>query len=138
MTDSSTLDAPVLESASHNTHAMDVGVSTRYIEGQSAPDEQRYVFAYTITLTNQSKSPTQLIGRHWVITDANDEVQEVKGVGVVGQQPVLKPGESYTYTSGVVIATDTGTMTGSYQMRPLWPPTPLAIFKAVSSRLCGC
>lgn len=100
-----------------STPQIDIGIKTRYIEDQSQPNDKRYVFAYTITLSNQSAAPAQLISRHWIITDANDEIQEVKGMGVVGKQPLLEPGESYTYTSGVIIATDTGTMTGSYQMR---------------------
>lgn len=99
------------------TPKIDIGVKTRFVADQSQPDDNRFVFAYTITLTNQGEEPAQLISRHWIITDANNEVQEVKGMGVVGQQPMLEPGESYTYTSGVVIATDTGTMSGSYQMR---------------------
>ena len=96
---------------------IDIGIKTRFIPDQSAPDEARFVFAYTITITNQGDVAAQLISRHWIITDANNEVQEVQGVGVIGQQPLLNPGDSYTYTSGVILATDTGTMSGSYQMR---------------------
>lgn len=99
------------------TPKIDIGIQTRYIAEQSDPSDQRFVFAYTITLTNEGQTSAQLISRHWIITDANNEVQEVKGMGVIGQQPLLTPGESYTYTSGVILATDTGTMTGSYQMQ---------------------
>lgn len=99
------------------THAIDVNVKTQYLSSQSQPAEKRYVFTYTITLTNNSGTSSQLISRHWVITDAEHKVQEVKGLGVVGKQPHLDPGESYTYTSGVVLATPTGSMSGSYQMQ---------------------
>lgn len=94
-----------------------VAVKTDYLADQSAPEAKRYVFGYTITIRNQGDSPAQLISRHWIITDANDAVQEVQGLGVVGQQPTLQPGEEYVYKSGVVLATDTGIMSGTYQMR---------------------
>jgi ApaG protein len=87
-----------------------------YIAEQSDADADRYAFAYTITITNTGGMPAQLISRHWIITDANNLVQEVKGQGVVGAQPKLKPGESFEYTSGSVLATPVGTMRGSYQM----------------------
>lgn len=87
-----------------------------YIAEQSDADAGRYAFAYTITITNTGAVPAQLIGRHWIITDANNLVQEVRGQGVVGAQPRLKPGESFEYTSGSVLATPVGTMRGSYQM----------------------
>jgi ApaG protein len=93
-----------------------VQVKTRYIEEQSEPQEPRFVYGYTITLLNQGEEPARLVSRHWIITDAEGAVQEVQGMGVVGEQPRLDPGESYTYTSGVVLQTETGTMTGSYQM----------------------
>lgn len=94
-----------------------VAVKTEFLPEQSDLRAGRYVYGYTITLTNESAAPAQLISRHWVITDGNDEIQEVRGFGVIGQQPVIGPGESYTYTSGVILPTETGTMTGSYQMR---------------------
>lgn len=97
--------------------AISVNVKTQYIENQSVPEEHRYVYAYTITIANQSEQPAQLISRHWRITDANEKLQEVQGLGVVGEQPHLQPGESYTYTSGVILETETGLMEGSYQMR---------------------
>jgi ApaG protein len=92
-------------------------VLTQYIEAQSVPMEQRYVYSYTITIANKSNMPAQLVSRHWRITDANERLQEVQGLGVVGEQPHLKPGESYTYTSGVILETETGIMEGTYQMR---------------------
>ena len=94
-----------------------VDVQTRYIEDQSNPDENYYVFAYTITIQNKGGQPAQLLTRHWVITDSNHKVQEVRGDGVVGEQPVLKPGEQFIYTSGTMLETSVGTMRGSYQMK---------------------
>ncbi|TDJ27076.1 MAG: Co2+/Mg2+ efflux protein ApaG [Gammaproteobacteria bacterium] len=96
-----------------------VDVETRYIEEQSNPDQNYYVFAYTITIQNQGRQQAQLLTRHWVITDSNHKVQEVRGDGVVGEQPVLEPGEQFVYTSGTMIETSVGTMKGSYQMRAL-------------------
>ena len=96
----------------------DIAVKTRtvYIADQSDPANDRYVFAYTITITNSGNVAAQLVSRHWVITDAADKIQEVRGKGVVGEQPHLRPGESFEYTSGSAIATPVGTMRGSYQM----------------------
>ena len=94
-----------------------VSVKTTYVLAQSAPELQRYVYAYTITIANAGNDVAQLVSRHWRITDANENLQEVKGVGVVGGQPFIAPGASYTYTSGVVLETETGIMEGSYQMR---------------------
>ena len=93
-----------------------VNVDTRYLEDQSDPGESRYVFAYTITIRNRGKVPAKLLGRHWVITDANGKVQEVCGEGVVGEQPHLQPGQGFRYTSGAVLETPVGSMQGSYQM----------------------
>jgi ApaG protein len=87
-----------------------------YVPEQSDETAGRYVFAYTITITNSGKAAAQLISRHWIITDAEEKVQEVRGLGVVGEQPLLKPGESFEYTSGTSLATPYGTMRGSYQM----------------------
>jgi len=87
-----------------------------YVEDQSDPSRNQYVFAYTITVTNTGNVPAQLVSRHWIITDANNKVLEVKGLGVVGQQPLLKPGESFEYTSGTHLETAVGTMRGTYQM----------------------
>lgn len=87
-----------------------------FVEDQSDPARHHFVFAYTITVTNTGSVAAQLVSRHWIITDGENRVQEVKGPGVVGQQPVLKPGESFEYTSGASIPTAVGTMRGSYQM----------------------
>ncbi len=97
-------------------HEISVSARTIYIPDQSDPDSSRYVFAYTIDIKNTGSVAAQLISRHWVITDANDLVQEVRGLGVIGEQPLLKPDESFEYTSGAAIATPVGTMRGSYQM----------------------
>ena len=93
-----------------------VRVRTRYLVDQSAPDDGRYVFAYTITLENTGNIAAQLISRHWIITDADGDVQEVRGLGVVGHQPLLEPGQTFEYTSGCSLTTPVGTMRGSYQM----------------------
>lgn len=88
----------------------------QFIPEQSDPDDNRYVFAYTIAIRNVGSVPAQLVSRHWIITDANDQVQEVRGLGVVGKQPLLQPGERFEYTSGSSLTTPVGTMKGSYQM----------------------
>jgi ApaG protein len=88
-----------------------------YVADQSDPGKDHFVFSYTITITNTGDVPAQLLSRHWIITDGEHRVQEVKGLGVVGQQPLLQPGESFEYSSGCSIATSVGTMHGSYQMR---------------------
>lgn len=94
-----------------------VEASPHFIAEQSAPDQDRYVFAYTITITNAGEQPAKLLTRHWLITDANGKIQEVRGDGVVGEQPYLKPGESFRYTSGAILETPVGTMHGSYTLR---------------------
>ena len=93
-----------------------VSVNTAYLAEQSDPASERYVFAYTVTIANTGTVAAQLISRHWIITDAESVTQEVKGLGVVGEQPLLRPGESFEYTSGTAMATPVGTMKGSYQM----------------------
>jgi ApaG protein len=95
---------------------IEVKVATRFLDDQSQPRENRYVFSYTVTMRNRGQHPARLISRHWVITDANGKVQEVRGDGVVGEQPRMAPGEDFQYTSGAVIETAVGTMKGSYQM----------------------
>ena len=95
---------------------IDVQVETDYMESQSQPDEQRFVFAYTVTIRNDGSAPARLMNRHWIITDANGKVQEVRGEGVVGEQPHLKPGETFRYTSGTVLDTPVGSMQGTYDM----------------------
>lgn len=97
-------------------HQIQVGVETNYVNEQSDPDTNRFVFAYTITITNAGTIPAKLLNRHWVITDANGKVQEVRGEGVVGEQPYLRPGEAFRYTSGTVMETPVGSMEGEYEM----------------------
>jgi ApaG protein len=99
-----------------DTHALAVSVETTYVEEQSSPEDGRYVFAYTITIRNTGNVRARLLSRHWVITDANGRVEEVRGPGVVGQHPHLAPGEAFRYTSAAAIETPVGTMHGSYQM----------------------
>lgn len=99
-----------------NFYQLDIQVETLYLEQESNPEESRYVFAYTITISNTGEVAAKLISRHWIVTDANNKVQEVKGEGVVGAQPHLKPGESFRYTSASMIETPVGCMEGSYQM----------------------
>lgn len=95
---------------------INVSVDTSYLESQSDSEDNRYVFAYTVTIQNHGTIPAKLMTRHWIITDANGKTQEVKGQGVVGEQPHLKPGEGFQYTSGTMLETPVGTMHGSYQM----------------------
>jgi len=97
-------------------YEVSVSAVASYVAGQSDPSRNQYVFAYTITITNTGTVPAQLISRHWIITDSDRHVQEVKGQGVVGQQPLLQPGESFEYTSGASLATPVGTMHGTYRM----------------------
>ncbi len=99
-----------------NEPHIDVSAKVNYLTEQSDEANNRYVFAYTITLTNTSDTTVRLVSRHWIITDANNYVQEVRGQGVVGEQPVLKPRQSFEYSSGTVLATQVGTMQGSYRM----------------------
>lgn len=96
---------------------VEIKVKTQWIEKDSDPATPRYVFAYTISITNRSLVSMQLMSRHWIITDEKQQVQEVKGQGVVGQQPVFAPGASFTYTSSVILPTEVGSMRGTYQMR---------------------
>ncbi len=100
----------------NSDYDISVQVSPRYLPEQSAPEQNRYAFAYTVRITNVGKKAAQLQTRHWVITDANGKIEEVRGPGVVGEQPNLAPGGSFEYTSGAVIATSVGSMRGSYQM----------------------
>jgi len=102
--------------AEGNKYHISISVNTAYLADQSDPSSDRYVFAYTITISNTGTVAAQLISRHWIITDADNVTQEVKGLGVVGEQPLLRPGESFEYTSGTAMATPVGTMRGTYQM----------------------
>lgn len=97
-------------------YLVDVSVVTRYLPEQSQPDDKRFAFAYTITVHNKGLIPAKLLSRHWVITDGDGHVEEVRGAGVVGLQPVIEPGSAHTYSSGSVITTKVGTMQGSYLM----------------------
>ena len=94
-----------------------IQVATSYVDEQSEPDQDRYVFAYTITISNDGDVPATLVSRHWIITDANGKVQEVSGDGVVGEQPHLEPGEEFRYSSGAILETPVGAMQGLYRMQ---------------------
>jgi ApaG protein len=98
------------------TEGIRVTVKSVYVPEQSAPRAHRYVFAYTVRIANEGNEPAQLKTRHWIITDANGKVEEVRGPGVVGHQPFLRPGEHFEYTSGCVLQTPRGEMRGTYQM----------------------
>lgn len=99
-----------------NPYSIDVEVSSTYVKDQSEPEAEKFVFAYTIKIINTGQFTATLINRHWVITDGNEHKQEVRGKGVIGEQPKLKPGESFEYSSGAMIKTPVGTMHGSYEM----------------------
>ena len=98
------------------SHRIRVDVATSYVEDQSSPNDGRFVFAYTITIRNEGTIAARLLTRHWVITDSNGKVKEVRGEGVVGEQPYLLPGQGFRYSSGAVLETPVGAMQGSYQM----------------------
>ena len=110
------IDLTEIAMAESRKHHITVTTRTQFIPEQSDESAERFVFAYTITITNTGQVAAQLISRHWIISDAHDKVQEVRGLGVVGEQPLLKPGEHFEYTSGTAIATPVGAMKGSYQM----------------------
>ena len=97
-------------------YQVDVSVTTRYLPEQSQPEQNRFAFAYNVTIVNQGQLPAKLLSRHWLITDGDGHVQEVRGAGVVGQQPLIAVGERHSYSSGTVMSTRVGTMQGSYQM----------------------
>lgn len=97
-------------------YAIEVKVNVAYLDAQSSPEDGEYAYAYTVTIKNVGLISAQLISRHWMITNERQEVQEVKGLGVIGEQPLLEPGQEFTYTSGTVLRTPTGDMHGSYQM----------------------
>ena len=99
-----------------NLYKIDISVATEYLEYQSMPNMNKYAFSYKVTIKNLGKIPVKLISRHWIITDANENIEEVKGLGVIGEQPRLKTNEFFTYTSGTIISTPIGTMHGAYQM----------------------
>ncbi len=97
-------------------YQIDVNIVTRYLPEQSQPEQNRFAFAYAVTIHNAGELPDKLLTRHWIITDGNGQVQEVRGAGVIGEQPLIAPGESHRYSSGTLMATKVGTMQGSYQM----------------------
>ena len=99
-----------------NKYAFKVSVETAYLPDQSSPEDNQYAFAYMVTITNVGSISAQLISRHWIITDANNHVQEVQGLGVVGAQPLLQPNQSFEYTSGTLLATPVGAMRGTYKI----------------------
>ncbi|RLA23643.1 MAG: Co2+/Mg2+ efflux protein ApaG [Gammaproteobacteria bacterium] len=98
------------------SHAIEVDVDCQFIEEKSEPERNRYLFAYAVTIRNNGTAPAKLLTRHWLITDSNNKIQEVRGDGVIGQQPRLKPGEEHHYSSAAMIETSVGTMRGSYRM----------------------
>ena len=98
-------------------YQIDVSVVTRYLSEQSQPDQKRFAFAYTVTVQNNGSLPAQLLSRHWVITDGDGHVEEVRGAGVIGQQPLIAAGQKHVYSSGSVIGTQVGNMHGSFLMR---------------------
>lgn len=100
----------------HISPKIDISVQTQYLQEQSDPDNSRYAFAYTIGIENRGDQPVKLLSRHWIITDDNNKVEEVKGTGVVGLQPLIEPGQKFVYTSGAILSTQFGTMQGSYEM----------------------
>lgn len=102
--------------ANEYSHNVEINVVTAYLPDQSEPDAHRFVFSYQISITNRNTDSVQLLSRKWRITDGNEHVQEVEGEGVVGEKPVIEPGQTYEYTSGTVLATEVGSMQGSYQM----------------------
>lgn len=100
-----------------DSHRIDIEVETEFVPAQSAPDQRRFAFAYTITIHNTGEVAVKLLSRHWLITDGNGNVQEVTGDGVVGEQPYLAPGEGFRYSSGAMLETPVGAMEGKYHLR---------------------
>jgi ApaG protein len=97
-------------------YQVDVSVTTQFLAEQSLPEQNRFAFSYTVTISNNGQLPAKLVSRHWVITDGDGRVQEVRGPGVIGQQPLIAPGQQHTYSSGTVLTTRVGNMQGSFQM----------------------
>ena len=97
------------------TKGISVSVEPEYLEDRSDPSEQRFFWAYTVEIANDTAAPVQILARHWIITDQNGRREDVRGLGVVGEQPLIEPGESFTYTSGCPLPTPSGTMVGSYE-----------------------
>lgn len=105
-----------MQNFQHDASNIDISVQTQYLQEQSDPAKNRYAFSYTIGIQNLGDEPVKLLSRHWIITDDNNQVEEVKGPGVVGLQPLIQPGQKFVYTSGAVLTTQFGTMQGSYEM----------------------
>jgi ApaG protein len=105
-----------IDTAHFDPSLVSINVLTTYLPSHSRPEDDQYTFAYTITISNNGELPVQLLSRHWIITNADNEVQEVRGEGVVGEQPVIRPGQSFRYTSGSTLSTPVGCMEGSYTM----------------------
>jgi ApaG protein len=105
-----------VSNAPDNECGVEISTRTKYLELQSEPAKNSYAFSYTITILNQRDEAVRLLNRHWIITDQNNKVEEVNGKGVVGQQPVIQPGESFEYSSGTIIGSEIGDMRGSYTM----------------------
>lgn len=119
-------------------HACVVKVNTTYLVDQSNPDESRYAFSYTVTITNVGTVAAQLISRHWIISNERQETQEVKGLGVIGQQPVIEPGAQFEYSSGTMLTTPSGEMRGTYQMVAVdgtWFEVAIAPFTLYQTRV---
>ncbi len=105
-----------MSSTSDNDCGIEINTRTKYLEMRSDPANSSYAFTYTISIRNHREEPVKLLSRHWIITDQNNKIEEVTGKGVVGQQPVIQPGESFEYSSGTLIGTEIGDMRGSYTM----------------------
>ncbi|MDO8907758.1 MAG: Co2+/Mg2+ efflux protein ApaG [Pseudohongiella sp.] len=105
-----------MQNFQHDASNIDISVQTQYLHEQSDPEKNRFVFSYTIGIQNLGSEPVKLLSRHWVITDDNNQIEEVRGPGVVGLQPMIHPGQKFVYTSGAVLTTQFGTMQGSYEM----------------------
>ena len=108
---------PTGEKSGENNSGIEISTKTRYLELQSEPAKNSYAFSYTITIVNHREEPVKLLNRHWIITDQNNKVEEVTGKGVVGQQPLIQPGDSFEYSSGTIIGSEIGDMRGSYTMQ---------------------
>lgn len=105
-----------MQDSQQDASTIDISVQTQYLQEQSDPSKNRYAFSYTIGIENLGSEPVKLLSRHWIITDDNNQVEEIKGPGVVGLQPLIHPGQKFVYSSGAVLATQFGTMQGSYEM----------------------
>ncbi len=116
-TSTPTADTDPTTSGTTHSDQINIKVETNYLDHQSDPDNQRFVFSYHITINNQSEESIKLLSRYWRITDGDQHIQEVQGQGVVGEQPEIAPGESFSYTSGTVLPSEVGMMEGHYVMR---------------------